>query len=312
VKKYSENGVIDAPPALERICAVYVTYHPDAKFPERVARIVPQVAHIIIVDNRSSAEAVNMLRALCRGNNIELIENRENLGIATALNQGARRAIEHGYAWLLALDQDSWPEADLVITLSDVYAAHPARQSVKMIGSNYRSGVSGYIALSCNGAPSHSIEREAVITSCSLMSLQAFEEIGQFRDDFFIDQVDDEYCLRLRAHHYKVIISCRPLMVHLLGKETTHKFLWKRPVCSNQPPLRKYYIMRNRLVLYKKYLLTEPFWVLQSLRGVLRETALLLLFEEKKLEKLRAMLLGVWHAITGHMGKLEGRGLEKR
>jgi rhamnosyltransferase len=302
---------IDIAPRRETICAVYVTFHPDGKFPQRMARIAPQVTGIVIVDNHSSKEAVSMLRRLCESGKVELIENKENLGIATGLNQGARRAIEHGYAWALTLDQDSWPETDLVTTLSEIYATHPDRQKVKMLGSNYRSEATGYIALNCARIPSDFLERETVITSCALMSLQAFEEIGQFRDDFFIDQVDDEYCLRLRAFNYKVILSCKPLMVHLLGNETVHRILWKHPICSNQAPLRRYYIMRNRTVLYRKYFCREPFWAIRSLHAAVREIILIILLEDQKLEKLQAILLGIWHAFLGRMGRLEDRVLEK-
>jgi rhamnosyltransferase len=311
VKAHAPCNPTDALPGKETICAVFVTYHPDVKFPERLAQIVPQVAYIVIVDNGSDDEAVRMLRLLCESVNGELIANKENLGIATALNQGVRRAIEHGYAWALMLDQDSWPEADLVTTLSEIHTTHPDRQKVQMLGSNYRSAATGYIALNCDGISSNSVERKAVITSGSLMSLQAFEEIGQFRDDFFIDQVDDEYCLRLRAHDYMVIISCKPLIVHSLGNETRHKFLWKRPICSNQSPLRKYYISRNRVILYREYLFKEIKWTIQSLHSAFREILLIFLFEDQKIAKLRAIALGVWHAFTGHMGRLENRISEK-
>ena len=312
MKAHLPKGHVEVPPRKETICAVYVTYHPDTRFPERVARIVPQVAHIVIVDNCSNEEAVRMLRALCEGGNSELIENTENLGIATALNQGVRHAIELGYAWGLTLDQDSWPEAELVTTLSEIYAAHPDREKVKMIGSNYRSPVTEYSVLDCEGVTSGFIETEAVITSCSMMSLKTFEEVGPFRDDFFIDHVDHEYCLRLRSHGYKVIISCKPLMVHSIGNGTNHKILWKNLVCSNHPPIRKYYIMRNRLVLYRMYAFNEPLWIIRSLREVLIETILIILFECQKLRKIAAMLLGIWHAFSGRMGMLQNRTLEGR
>jgi rhamnosyltransferase len=305
VKAHELRSQTEALPGKESICAILVTYHPDIKFPERLAQMVPQVAYIVIVDNGSDDEAVRMLRLLCESVNGELIANKENLGIATALNQGARRAIEHGYAWALMLDQDSWPEADLVTTLSEIYATHPVRQKVKMLGSNYRSTATGYLALNCNDMPSNFVERETVITSGCLMSLQAFEEIGQFRDDFFIDQVDDEYCLRLRSNGYIVIMSCKPLIVHSLGNETTHIFLWKRPICPNQPPLRKYYITRNRVFLYREYFFKETAWTIRSLRLAFRETLLILLFEDQKIKKLQAITLGVFHAFTGHMGSLE-------
>jgi rhamnosyltransferase len=294
------------------VCAVYVTYHPDAEFPERVARIAPQVAHIIIVDNNSNEEAVRMLRALCDAGNFELIENNDNLGVATALNQGAGRAFELGYTWALTLDQDSWPEAHLVTTLIAIYTDHPEREKVKMIGSNYRSPITDNALLECKDNTSNFIETETVITSCTLMSLKAFEEVGPFRDDFFIDQVDHEYCLRLRSNGYKIAISCKPLMTHPLGNQTRHKVLWKHPICLNQSPLRRYYMTRNSLVLYRIYACKETHWVKNNLDAALKETVLTILFEDEKVKKIIAILLGIYHAISGRMGRLQSRVLEKR
>jgi rhamnosyltransferase len=311
MKAHSRQDQNEAPPSKDTICAIFVTYHPDAKFQVRVARIKPQVGYIVIVDNNSNEAAVSMLRALCGAENSELIANRENLGVATALNQGAKRAIELGYAWALTLDQDSWPEAELVSTLSEIYVNHPDRQKIKMIGSNYQSPITGQAILDSKDTLSKCVETEVVITSCSLTSLRAFEEIGPFQDNFFIDEVDHEYCLRLRSHGYKVVISCKPLIVHPLGNQTRHKFLWKRPVSCNHSPLRRYYSTRNRLVLYRRYLRREPTWVWRNVHAAVTEIAIIILYEERKLQKMVAILFGLWHAISGHMGKLQNRTLER-
>jgi rhamnosyltransferase len=303
-----ERGV---PPREHTICAIYVTYHPDGKFPERLARIVPQVDHIIIVDNHSNGEAVRMLRTLCTEVNGELIENEENRGVATALNQGIRRAIELGYPWALTFDQDSWPDRDLVKTLSEIYANHPERSKVKILGSNYRSPITGKSVLNFkNITSSLFVESTVVITSGALMCMRAYEEVGPFRDDFFIDLVDHEYCLRIRSYGYKVLISRKALITHPLGNESFHKFLWGQ-ICYNHSPLRKYYITRNCLMTCRLYGYKEPYWVARRLGGMFKEALLTILFEREKWEKLRAMLLGVRHAASGHMGRLQSNTLNE-
>jgi rhamnosyltransferase len=302
---------IGAPPRKEAICAIYVTFHPDKKFCERLAQIVPQVDRIIIVDNHSNEKAVEMLRTLCAEVNGELIENEQNRGIATALNQGIRRAIELGYPWALTFDQDSCPEQDLVKTLSEIYANHPERGKVKIIGSNYRSPITGNPSLSFKNITSTSFaERTVVITSGSLMCLAAYREVGPFRDDFFIDLVDHEYCLRIRSRGYKVLISCKALITHALGSESSHRFLWDQ-VCYNHSPLRKYYIIRNCLITCKLYSYREPRWVIRRIGGIFKEVFLVIAFEKEKLKKLQAMLLGVLHAMSGQMGRLQSTSLNE-
>src|ERR1700731_1621571 len=46
------------------VCAIVVTYHPDAELPERLSRILFQVRALVIVDNGSGETAVRTLRDL--------------------------------------------------------------------------------------------------------------------------------------------------------------------------------------------------------------------------------------------------------
>src|SRR4030095_5315976 len=66
--------------------------------------------------------------------------------------------------------------------------------------------------------PGASIERRTVITSGTLLSLNAYDAIGRFRDDFFIDGIDHEYCLRARAKRYRILLMLAPLLVHSIGE----------------------------------------------------------------------------------------------
>jgi hypothetical protein len=68
--------------------------------------------------------------------------------------------------------------------------------------------------------------------------------------------------------------------------------------------------MRNRFVLFRKYAFLESQWVFNSLKQCLREILLIVIFERHKLQKLKAILLGVSHALLGHMGKLPAGVLE--
>ncbi len=74
------------------VCAVVVTYHPDDVVLENLVAIRPQVQGLLVVDNGSSEERRNRLRRGARDVGFTLIENGENLGIATALNIGAKWA----------------------------------------------------------------------------------------------------------------------------------------------------------------------------------------------------------------------------
>src|SRR5260370_5367717 len=56
-----DEAMPDRPLAREYVCAVVVTYHPGRDFPDRLCRILPQVAATFIIDNGSSDDEMNML-----------------------------------------------------------------------------------------------------------------------------------------------------------------------------------------------------------------------------------------------------------
>lgn len=53
--------------------------------------------------------------------------------------------------------------------------------------------------------------------SGSLLRLAAFEQLGDFRDDFFIDQVDNEFCLCARRNGLRVVQRRDTILLHRMG-----------------------------------------------------------------------------------------------
>ena len=70
--------------------------------------------------------------------------------------------------------------------------------------------------------------------------------------------------------------------------------------------MRRYYMSRNRIVLYKNYFWVFPRWVLRSMSDSLLETVKCFLGEENRGSKFRSFLLGTWDGLIGKMGKREG------
>jgi len=292
------------------ICAVVVTYHPDTGVGRRLEGIAAQVAGLVVVDNSADNAVAGALRSVTDRLGAHLVVNAENLGVAAALNVGVRWAVAQGYGWVLTLDQDSAPLPSLVDGLVTVFHASDLGDRLGAIGANY-----------VDASTSTAIHRAAwfrdrtwrecttVITAGTLLSLRAFATVGQFRDAFFIDSVDHDYCLRLRAKGYRVVVTREALMVHAVGDYERVRVLGMEIAHSIHPPARRYYITRNRLVLIGEYAVKEPRWALGQIRRLIQDTLLMLLFERARPRKVVAMGLGAWHFLRRRLGRLDAGGL---
>lgn len=294
----------DQPSARENVCAVVVTYDPDSGFPARLRRVIAQAGALIVVDNGSSGAAAAMLRALPGGPKLDVVFNGENLGIASALNIGARRAKARGFAWALLLDQDTVIDADMVEHLLATAASVGAGPAPAVVGSRFRD-THGRAAERRRLAGEGPLweEMESVITSGSLLSLDAYAVIGPFRNEFFIDYVDTEYCFRARAAGFRVIETRRPLMAHTVGAPSAHTVLWSTKWTTNHSPDRRYYIARNNTVLLREYGAANlRSWRLKSLTRCFRLCKRIALYETDKIAKIAAVGQGWWDAVRGKMG----------
>src|SRR5271155_3939362 len=108
-----------------QVCAILVSYHPDAELPRRVTRILEQVGALVIVDNGSGAEARAMLERMAADPRVSLVLNRANLGVARGLNLGVEQARASAFGWILLLDQDSDLLDGMLGSLIEVRAAYP-------------------------------------------------------------------------------------------------------------------------------------------------------------------------------------------
>ena len=312
-----QENIPGAPASAEGICAVLVSFHPDAELPVRVNRILGEVGALVIVDNGSGEGALRMLTELSRDPRISLESNRENLGVASALNIGTRRARLLGYEWVLLFDQDSVIDAGMVEELIAVHASFPDPARLAVLGAGFRDihmpeaarsePAPGSMARDGMREPAWQ-EVESVITSGSLLNLATVERIGGFRDEFFIDYVDSEFCFRARAAGYRVARTRKTLMSHAIGASTTHAILGLSKWTSNHSADRRYYMARNDTIMLKEYGgFAWGSWALKSLGRRVRTCKRVVLYENAKLTKVAAVAHGWWDGVRGRLGPRPAR-----
>ncbi len=236
---------------MPKIYSGIVLYNPDPKrLKQSLDSISCQVEKVILIDN-GSANAAEVLKILSVYRNVVLVSNQGNLGIAAALNQICSLAYDESADWVLTLDQDTVCSPDIISKLSK-------QVDISSVGIVCP-------AVDYEGLHSEPLKETdlitttyACMTSGSLTNLDAWKKVGGFREDYFIDYVDNEFCMKLGLHGYKIVRVHNCIMHHQLGevKEKRILGLFKRRATTHSP-LRYYYMTRNNLVFiweYKRHL----------------------------------------------------------
>jgi rhamnosyltransferase len=292
---------LEEPETLERnVCAVIVTFHPSPEHLGNIAIVRPQVRNVVMVDNGSSDE-VPALRAAAQEEDFHLIEHVENLGVAAALNIGVRWAQSQGCDWVILFDQDSTAGDGLVEVLLNAYEADPDRGRIGTL-------VPTYVDKSSRNEMFVERSRDGQIltasTSGSLIPVSVFERCGYFREDFFIDQIDYEFCLRIVTAGYRIVQCADAKLMHSLGERKEYGVAGRHMLTStHHNSIRRYYIIRNRVVLLRLYWKKFPSYCLNLFTLTCKDTIKVLLVERDKLEKLKNTARGLIDGVLGRMGK---------
>lgn len=276
------------------ICCIIITYNPDAGLSHLVQTMIKQVEHLIIVDNNSQ-DGVGFIEAFSHNDKVRVIWNEENFGIAKALNQGATAGIHMGFDWAITFDQDSKPNANIIDIVKEAFSLFPHKEDVGAIGVNYERKGDNEIYNEKSKYVVYQI-KDTLITSGCLMSLKVFQEIRGFREDFFIDHVDEEYSLRLKRHGKVSLFTTKPGMVHEVGENRTKKLFGFTLRSSNHSPLRRFYMGRNQIILIKEYAFNYPYFVLKSAVLFTLDIIQMVILDENKRSKLASCFKGI---VTG-------------
>lgn len=281
-------------PCKENICAIVVTHFPSEGFRDRVIRARQQVGQVVIVDNATEGEAWERVKAASDAPGINLIQNSGNLGIGAALNRGVSWAQDHAYKWVLLLDDDTVPAPDMVATLIRAFEEFPDKNRLAVIGSNRILNLIKRTRRKQSGWWSTTV---VVISSGSLIDLSAAQKIGCFREEFFMDFVDFEFCLRARSKGFKIVEVMVPTMQHFVGDSKIVRRLGLRIHTFNHQPWHSYYKMRNFIFVIREYLLKDPWWVIRMCWAMSKTILTALLIEEARISKLKYTLLGFYDGL---------------
>lgn len=303
------------------VAAVVVVYNPETeRLLQQLCALKKTVSRVILVDN-SDKDGFSLDAFISIENGVSLISNRENKGIGFALNQGLNRCNEEKIEFALLLDQDSIPSLNMVPELYSVMMkALEEGRKVACVGAaifdeeiesfqpfvRFGFPKNTYFYPKPNGA-GESVCVDYVITSGSLVSINALQEIGGMESDLFIDNVDFEWCFRARSLGYEVIGALNASLFHRRGKVIAPFKSWPSFQVHWHAPIRQYYIVRNRLTMYRRDYV-PLIWKFRDVFRMLAKCVFYVVFISPRKDNLKMIAKGIRDAFTSRLGGLDDQG----
>lgn len=300
------DRVAEPPLDEARVTAVVVSHRPDTALGSVLDAALAQCASVVVVDNGSGIEVQDRLRARAKTSDgrMVFIANPDNRGLATAQNQGIKRALDDGADWVLLLDDDSIPDPNMVTAMLGAWRGLTDRRRVGLLAPRLTDREAtlkphlltarGRFDLTRGVLGSGSIVRHGVfaIASGSLVRAHVFQVVGLMADNFFIDYVDVEFCLRLRSAGFEVVGVGDAVLRHRLGEYHEGRVLGRRVALNTHSARRRYYIHRNRVRVWRRYGLANIGWLAFDITAALYDVFKASCLETHKTEKLGAICRG--------------------
>lgn len=302
--------------SLTELAVCFLLHNPDPGFVSRLEAMIPGCSNIFVVSNGVDSETSARLQSLSSHGQIELICNHANVGVAAGFNQAIKSAMDQKMRYIVLFDQDSQPSPRIIDDLLEVFSGSGEEDRLALVAPTIVEAGSGkrmrylqkwigpfYKRTSCKGKD---VLRHVVmvLSSGSLMDLSVVDKIGLFREDFFIDYVDTEYCLRLRSMQYEIAVACNAALPHRLGSREERHLGRLRFFPTHHAPIRWYYISRNRIPMLRMYALKFPHWLTFEIVSSVYIFFRMLLFEGHRWKKLKAIFYGTLDGLRGRMGEI--------
>ena len=276
-----------------KINGVLVLYNPEENFLLNIYSYINEIDKLYVVDN-SENKNLELIEKIEKIDKCHYIDNQGNKGIAHALNVGAKSAIDDGATWLLTMDQDS------------SFSQGSLNKLIEWIGSNNTDNIGIVSPMHSKNELLIDINKNYItMTSGNLVNLMIFSKIGNFLEKLFIDSVDTEYCLRLKKFNYKIQRLSSVVLNHNLGNMKYYIFFNKKIAFTNHNYIRRYYMMRNRLYIWKEYSDVLPSFIERDKQQAIKEIFKVILFENAKFKKLFFTLKGYVDYKKSKFGKID-------
>jgi rhamnosyltransferase len=275
-----------------------------------LAKVRAACPKVVAVDNSPNADL--HLHECLRQQGIEVIFNRNNGGLAGAYNKGAEALLAQQCEVIFLLDQDSAIDESFFTKMmqgaaelgTDTFLIGPKIYEIKLEKCMpvIEPGKHLPKSMRIDDQTTGLFPTMCIISSGSAISALAYRKLGAFREDYFIEYIDVEYCLRARKEGVPVYMNAAVVLRQSNGNIERRGNLFT----TNHAAWRRYYIARNAVHCFRLYRAYSGLHWLSGLM-VMQQAFSVILFDSQKLKKITAIACGYLDGLLGRLGTFEHR-----
>lgn len=288
-----------------------VLFDPTDGQVDNLIRIRPPNAPTVVVDN-SEHPSRNFHDKLGAAG-IEVLVNDNAGGLGGAYNKGIAHLSSKGCQVYFILDQDSelsddyfdemtqacsTIQHDAFIMGPKIFDMNTERYLPTIEKLRVGSRMINFSRLRKPGL----VQSMFVISAGSVISASAFEEIGPFREGFFLDHVDTEYCIRAVTKKVPIYVNTAPTMRIKIGRRLERRVFGKKKHVTDHPAYRRYYLMRNSVRIVALHGARRPGLGFFNMAASWILLVIALAVETDRVRKVVAIWIGLVDGVLGRDG----------
>ncbi|MGY3864694.1 glycosyltransferase family 2 protein [Aeromonas bivalvium] len=279
------------------IYSVIVTYNPnESNLYLLVNALISSGVKPVIVDNASK---ISFCAPCC------LIKLDSNYGIATAQNIGIEHALKNNAEAIIFFDQDSSiTDSEFIEKLYKPIKNNDAKITAPVFTDLARGFIYSIVDIDQYGRRTKyypSIDAvpfkvSNVISSGTMVDVQALKVIGNMTDELFIDYVDTEWCLRAYKEGFEILVIPSARMTHSIGDKTIKLGSFYVPKHSS---FRRYYRIRNSFYLLRKKHIPKLMACREIIFSIIHQCILIAFSSGERLAYIDCLYRGLRDGILG-------------
>jgi len=234
-----------------------VIYFPEQYVELNLLEIINAGYDLLVFDNSpQSLESIRLKSQLSSYPNFHYLSESSNVGLSKAINAIIKVCLGKGFPATIFFDQDTIISER---TLQYINHSYSLWQSVFH---------AFYALVTFSSKPSPCacalIDTNLTINSGSLLNVQLIHSLGGFNQDYFVDLVDYELCLRVLQQNYRIglCLNCPDLDHESKQPDLRIKFLTKTLSLRRYPSRRIVSTAHAHFRLFKCYAFRSPLFFL--------------------------------------------------